>query len=52
MADKESVRQQLYDRLESQLNSGMNATTLKTVAEAFAIVVETEDPPKATMRSR
>jgi hypothetical protein len=44
MADKDSVRQQLYDYIEKNLNSNQPVSSgeLKTLAEVFEIVVDTE----------
>jgi hypothetical protein len=43
MADKESVRKQLYDQIEKNLkNELLGSSELKTLAEAFEIVVDTE----------
>ena len=46
MADKESVRQQLYEMLEKNLNSNQPVSSgeLKTLSEAFATVSDTERP--------
>jgi hypothetical protein len=45
MADKESVRQQLYDHIEKNLNEQLpvSSSELKTLAETFAILAETEE---------
>jgi hypothetical protein len=46
MVDRDSVRTNLYERIEEHLHSTVAPESLKMVAEAFAAVAMTDEEPE------